>query len=633
MAANGLGFLGLAVAAVCAAGASPYGSQTFVADLSADAKQEDFSNDVLLKCFGSSHASTALRADWQRQLAEVRQDIGTEYVRFHGLLDDDMSVVLKYKRIRSEADTCEFVEHQDYQDAAYGPAVDAASKEECCKACYASSGPNPCIAAVWTDDGKCYTKVNNAEPVSKPSRNITACVTSRRSPGKYTYSFVNIFSVFDFIRSIGMRPVVELSFMPELMASDPNNTGFHYKGGHSPPTDWGEWRDLIQALSSALIDRYGLDEVKQWYFEVWNEPNCGFYYTSGCCGPTCGNQTAYMELYVNTFQAVKAASKELRVGGPATAQLGWLGFFVDSAVSANCPPDFVSSHLYPTDPFINQTRDGFSIAMVNAADEVKAAAAKSSIPPPPILITEFNCGLGIDCADAPYAASFLAHQALNAQKIKESMVFQSYWTFSDIFEEQGQIPSEFSQAFGARSINGIAKPAYRAMQLIRRLKARAAPVQQMEAPPAANQSIDVIVTREGGQVEALISNHPGGPKEQGGQRVNDINDAQSNGRWTPGENDVINVTVRFTGAAVPEQVEIRRIDSDNTNTRAAWAAMGSPPYPTQKQLSQLRDASQVVVERVKPKAVTFVGAQEWEMTLQMLTYSVASVAFNTSTGA
>ena len=80
---------------------------------------------------------------------------------------------------------------------------------------------------------------------------------------------------------------------------------------------------------------------------------------------------------------------------------------------------------------------------------------------PPMLITEFNCGLGMNCADAPYSASFIALHALDSQAIQDVVPIQSYWTFSDIFEEQGQQPYEFSQAFGARSINGVAKPVYR----------------------------------------------------------------------------------------------------------------------------------------------------------------------------
>lgn len=163
-------------------------------------------------------------------------------------------------------------------------------------------------------------------------------------------------------------------------------------------------------------------------------------------------------MFINTYRAIKSVDKNLRVGGPATAQLAWLDVLVERAVEAECPPDFVSSHLYPTDPYIPHERDSFYEAISDAAKVVQRSAKKSSIAAPPLIITEFNCGLGIDCADAPYAASFIAYHAMNAQRSREAVPIQSYWTFSDIFEEQGQQASEFSQAFGARSIHGIAKP-------------------------------------------------------------------------------------------------------------------------------------------------------------------------------
>jgi xylan 1,4-beta-xylosidase len=336
------------------------------------------------------------------------------------------------------------------------------------------------------------------------------------------FSFVNIFRVFDFLLSIDMKPVVELSFMPSLLATDPTEVGFWYRGGHSPPKDFNEWRSLISELTTALIDRYGLAEIKSWYFEVWNEPNCGFYDSeSECCGPTCGNKTAYLDLFTNTFAAIKSVEKSLRVGGPATAQLGWLDTFLTGAVGAGATPDFLSSHLYPTDPHINHSRTGMNEAFEAAAALVKTTSATLKLDaPPPLLITEFNCGLGLECADAPYAASFIALQAIAAQSTTESIVFESYWTFSDIFEEQGQVPSEFSQAFGAQSINGVPKPVYRAMQLVKRLQPRRVAVAAPLSPPPALDGL--VTTAEAAppttpgaaptvRVEALVVNHVGGP--------------------------------------------------------------------------------------------------------------------------
>src|SRR5690606_19757538 len=90
------------------------------------------------------------------------------------------------------------------------------------------------------------------------------------------YSFFNIDSIFDFLLSIHMKPLVELSFMPEMLASG-TSTIMHYKGNTTPPKSLSEWSNLIVALAQHLVDRYGAQEVRTWMFEVWNEPNLDFW--------------------------------------------------------------------------------------------------------------------------------------------------------------------------------------------------------------------------------------------------------------------------------------------------------------------------------------------------------------------
>lgn len=107
-------------------------------------------------------------------------------------------------------------------------------------------------------------KLSSTQPLNNTG--VTSCLTNRRGPRGFMYSWVNIFRVFDFLVSIGMKPVVELSFMPSLLATDPTLTGFWYKGGHSAPKDWDDWQDFMGALAQALVERYGLTEVESWYF-------------------------------------------------------------------------------------------------------------------------------------------------------------------------------------------------------------------------------------------------------------------------------------------------------------------------------------------------------------------------------
>ena len=236
-------------------------------------------------CVGSGHALLGLRSDWRQHLAAARSDLGVQYIRFHGILDDDMSVV--------------------------------------------------------RDDGS-------------------------------GYSFYNTDSVLDYVLSLGMRPVVELSFMPRALASRPNETIFHYYGITSPPADWQKFSDLIAAFVSHHVARYGLTEVQQWYYEVWNEPNCGFW---------TGTKEEYFHLYQVTVLAIKSVDKSLRVGGPATCQVDWIPEFVEFTKAAALPLDFVSSHLYPTDPLVPQVCSPLQLLSFCLLARVRHVMIACYIPP------------------------------------------------------------------------------------------------------------------------------------------------------------------------------------------------------------------------------------------------------------
>src|SRR5271170_2543755 len=196
---------------------------------------------------GSGHATLALRADWQAQMRRAHDELGFRYVRFHGLLSDDVGTLI------AEGDTL-------------------------------------------------------------------------------FYSFFNADQIFDFLLSIGMRPFVELSFMPSALASG-DQTVFHYRANVSPPRDYAEWSVLIRTLAQHWVDRYGLGEERQWFFEVWNEPNLMAFGS--------GKQSEYFELYRYTVRAIKDVDGELKVGGPATAANAWVDDFIAFCKTSGLPADFI----------------------------------------------------------------------------------------------------------------------------------------------------------------------------------------------------------------------------------------------------------------------------------------------------
>jgi xylan 1,4-beta-xylosidase len=139
-----------------------------------------------------------------------------------------------------------------------------------------------------------------------------------------------------------MKPFVELSFMPTALASG-NKTVFNYKANVTPPRDYKQWATLIDKLVSHWVERYGAPEVREWFFEIWNEPNLKSFWT--------GTQRDYFKLYRSTVEAIKQVDASLRVGGPATAKSEWIEDFVDFCERNEVPADFVSTHQYPTDGF------------------------------------------------------------------------------------------------------------------------------------------------------------------------------------------------------------------------------------------------------------------------------------------
>jgi xylan 1,4-beta-xylosidase len=161
--------------------------------------------------------------------------------------------------------------------------------------------------------------------------------------GTVAYNFSYIDQIYDGLLADGVRPFVELSFMPQALASHPKEIfGFWYKPNISPPKSYAQWDAMIDAFVRHLVDRYGIDEVATWYFEVWNEPNIDFW--NGI-----PRQRSYFDLYAHTARDLKSVSPRLRVGGPATAASAWVDDFLKFTSANRVPVDFVSTHAYADD--------------------------------------------------------------------------------------------------------------------------------------------------------------------------------------------------------------------------------------------------------------------------------------------
>ena len=272
--------------------------------------------------------------------------------------------------------------------------------------------------------------------------------------------------IYDGLLQNGVRPFVELSFMPRKLAAEQTLHPFWYKPIVSPPKDWNKWGDLVSHFAQHLVDRYGIDEVSQWYFEVWNEPNIDFW-----AGDP--KEQTYYQLYDVAARALKAVNPRLRVGGPATAQAAWVDRFIRHCADNHVPVDFVSTHVYGNDT----AKDVFGTNEDHSSRRKWFAApfTRSTIrwrhrrcPNLPIIWSEYNASYKNepDVTDAVFMGPWLADTIRQCDGLVDML---SYWTFSDVFEEQGVVKQPFYGGYGLIAEDGLPKPAFNAFKLLHRL--------------------------------------------------------------------------------------------------------------------------------------------------------------------
>ncbi|MFN2517151.1 MAG: glycosyl hydrolase [Pyrinomonadaceae bacterium] len=381
-----------------------------------------------------------------------------------------------------------------------------------------------------------------------------------REKNKLLYSFFNADQIFDFLLSIGMRPFVELSFMPTALASG-TKTVFNYKANVTPPRDHNQWATLINRLISHWVQRYGVKEVREWFFEVWNEPNLKSFWT--------GTQRDYFRLYRYTAEAIKNVDASLRVGGPATARSEWIEEFVDFCERNKIPADFISTHHYPTDGFESdeETEDQLFKSQRGIMREV-AQDTRRHARGRPVYYTEWNASSNQrdPLHDEPYASAFAVATIMEAKGLVEGY---SFWTFSDIFEENYFPSMPFHGGFGLLTLHGIPKPTYRAFELLHDLGTEQSLVDGL------HETVDCSVIQKDSSVTVLLTNHT-----------------------TPGHSiETEQVEIRLDNASEPVAAHTRRIDAEHANPKHLWEEMGQPEYLRGKDVEHLQKASLLVKEK------------------------------------
>jgi xylan 1,4-beta-xylosidase len=375
-------------------------------------------------------------------------------------------------------------------------------------------------------------------------------------------SFFNVDSIFDYLLSIGMRPFVELSFMPEALASG-TNAVFSYRANVTPPKDYNAWSALVHRLATHWIDRYGVAEVRRWYFEVWNEPNLPAFWA--------GSREQYFELYRHTAQALKGCDAHLRVGGPATAANAWIPEFLEFCDKEQLPVDFVSTHHYPNDPLWSPQQDTESELAGGQRGVLRewAEMAFAESVPRPLFYTEWNASSNprYPRQDETYAAAFVVKTVLDTCDLVDVYAF---WTFTDIFEEN-YFPSEpFHGGFGLLTLHGVPKPTYRAFELLHALGT------ERLAVTGHHDTVDAWAIRKGDGLTFVLTNHALPRQAIANERVR----------------------VEISDAPAAARASVARIDDDHANAKKAWRRMRMPTYLDGERVKELRAASQMVSESV-----------------------------------
>ncbi|MGI8667822.1 MAG: GH39 family glycosyl hydrolase [Jatrophihabitans sp.] len=378
-------------------------------------------------------------------------------------------------------------------------------------------------------------------------------VVSRDADGRLQLDFTIVDELYDRLLDLGIRPVVELLFVPRVLAADPEQTVFTYRGIISPPRVWAEWHTVIGALAAHLVDRYGIDEVAQWGFEVWNEPNLVVFWS--------GTQQEYFRLYAETARAVKAVDPRLLVGGPSTAASEWIEPLAAFAEREQLPLDFVTSHTYGNLP-------------VDAAP----ALARHGFDKAPIWWTEWGVGsthygpIHDGVIGAPFVLSGYA-------AVQNRMDALAYWVISDHFEELGRPPALFHNGFGLLTVGNLRKPRYWAVRLAEQLGDHLLAVRA--SGDGAGVLIQSLAARhDDGTVDVLVWNGT-------------INAELMNGDSRLDRR----LELRIDGLAeTGYRVSIARVDAEHSNILAGYP--DGLDWPDAQLWAQLRERDQLAVQQL-----------------------------------
>ena len=371
--------------------------------------------------------------------------------------------------------------------------------------------------------------------------------------GRAVHDFSGIDRIYDRVLQIGLRPIVEISFMPRDLARDPDKTVFMYRGIISPPKDWTRWETLVADLTAHLVDRYGREEVRTWGFEVWNEANLEVFWS--------GTRDEYHRLYDISARAVKSVDPALPVGGPASAAAAWIDDLLAHVDRSGAPIDFLSTHTYG-----------------NAPLDLRPIAARHGRPDLQLWWTEWGAHAGHfnGANDSVWSAVYLVRGMVSAMGRVDAL---AYWTVSDHFEELGRPSTLLHGGFGLLSVGNLRKPRWWGLWMLEQLHPERLAVRV--DGDGAGDMVNVIATRDvDGRLAILVWNGTVDVAKFGGDPLLDRH---------------VDISVVDLPAA-GYRIRHRRLDEQHSNVNHTWAqpSSGARAWPDEAGWRSLREADRLV---------------------------------------
>ena len=434
----------------------------------------------------------------------------------------------------------------------------------------------------------------------------------RKPDGKVVYNWQYIDELYDRMLAIGVKPFVELGFFPKDMAAENSKTQMWWKGYVSVDrNNFGKWHDLIKAFTQHIVDRYGINEVLTWYFEVWNEPNL-----TGTGGFFHGTKSDYFRLYKEAVTAIKSIDERLKVGGPATSNFiadhrhdgeilahsqsrfytqeeinkqqwkgVWIEDFLHYCEKENLPVDFISTHPYPTDYALDPEtgRGKGAIRYVHSLKDdiqwLRQQLADSKYPEAEIHLTEWSTGPNSRdrMHDILPPAAYIIKTNLDCIGLANSLM---YWTFTDVFVEKGGGEEIFHGGFGMINFQGLVKPSFHAYRMLNQLG---------DEKIYYKDPLFISRSSKTGKLSAIAFNYPKEYEQTVPSMQNFTNYMNASSKTLDIVLEGLNPNACF---------EIEVLDKMHGNVYDAYLNMGAPHSPNIREIEFLRQKAWDTVKEI-----------------------------------